>query len=86
MASAYAFDENLLVAEDRIIKCTKVFPKIVLSVYGEQHLQAPNVKDTTGLLATHEVRGWPEMLESVGCMHSSSKNCPATWHIQFIEH
>ena len=86
MASAYAFDENLLVAEDRIIKCTKVFPKIVLSVYGEQHLQAPNVEDTTGLLATCELRGWLEMLESVDCMHSSSKNFPATRHIQFIEH
>lgn len=62
-------DDTLRMAEDTIVKCTKLFPETMVKVYGEQYLRAPNAKDTTMLLAMHEAKGCPRMLGSADCMH-----------------
>lgn len=74
---AYSWDAALQMAKDTIIKCMKVFAKIVVHVYGPWYLRAPNVEDTTRLLTMHEAKYWSGFLGSVDCMHRKWRDCPA---------
>jgi hypothetical protein len=53
---------------------------MVICLYGDRYLRAPNEQDTKRLLEMNEKRGWPGMLGSLDCMHWKWKNCPKAWH------
>jgi hypothetical protein len=53
---------------------------MVIHLYGDWYLRAPNEQDTKRLMEMNEKRGWPGMLGSLDCMHWTWKNCPKAWH------
>ena len=58
---AAPLDDYLQMAEDKIIKCTKMLAETIMKVYGEQYLRAPNVKDTARLLSMNAARRCPRI-------------------------
>ena len=42
--------------------------------------------DTERLLATSEARGWPDLVESLDCMHWKWENCPKALQGQYLGH
>ncbi|KAI5006218.1 hypothetical protein ZWY2020_033461 [Hordeum vulgare] len=73
-------DEYLRIGEDTTTESVRRFAKLVIRLYGEKYLRAPNEKDTKRLMEMNEKRGWPGMLGSLDCMHWRWKNCPKAWH------
>jgi hypothetical protein len=69
-------DEYLRIGEDTTIKSVRMFAKVMIRVFGQTYLWAPNEEDTIKLMAMNEKRGWPGMLGSIDCMHWKWKNCP----------
>jgi len=76
-------DEYLRISKDTTIKSVRVFPKIIIRVFGPEYLRAPNEDDVKKLMAMNEARGWPGMLGSIDCMHWRWKNCPVAWAGQY---
>jgi hypothetical protein len=73
-------DEYLRIGQDTTTESVRRFAKLVIRLYGETYLRAPNEEDTKRLMETNEKRGWPGMLGSLDCMHWTWKNCPKAWH------
>ncbi|KAK1648358.1 hypothetical protein QYE76_066163 [Lolium multiflorum] len=73
-------DEYLRIGVQTTTDCVRMFAKMVIKLYGEQYLRAPNEDDTKRLMEINEKRGWPGMLGSLDCMHWTWKNCPKAWH------
>ena len=49
-------DDTSQMVEDTISKCTRLIIEIMVTVYGEPYVRAPNAKDTAKLLATQEAK------------------------------
>ena len=73
-------DEYLRIGAQTTTDCVRMFVKMVIKLYGETYLRAPNEQDTKRLMEINEKRGWPGMLGSLDCMHWTWKNCPKAWH------
>ena len=73
-------DEYLRIGQDTTTESVCRFAKLVIRLYGEKYLRAPNEEDTKRLMEMNEKRGWPGMLGSLDCMHWTWKNCPKAWH------
>ncbi|CAN6334326.1 unnamed protein product [Urochloa humidicola] len=67
--SADFLDDVVRMGESTIIESLKRFVKAVVGIFSEEYLKAPNVQDTTRLLAINKERGFPGMLGSIDCMH-----------------
>ena len=76
-------DEYLRIGQDTTMESVRRFAKLVIRLYGEQYLRAPNEEDTKRLMEMNEKRGWPGMLGSLDCMHWRWKNCPKACHGMF---
>ncbi|KAF8369785.1 hypothetical protein HHK36_032193 [Tetracentron sinense] len=73
-----AMDDYVRIDESTSIKSLRRFVRTVVEVFGEEYLRSPNHNDISRvLLAQGEARGFPEMLESINCMHWKWKNYPA---------
>nr|XP_051230476.1 uncharacterized protein LOC127348507 [Lolium perenne] len=73
-------DEYLRIGVQTTTDCVRMFAKMVIKLYGEKYLRAPNEDDTKRLMEINEKRGWPGMLGSLDCMHWTWKNYPKAWH------
>jgi hypothetical protein len=62
-------DEYLRIGQDTTTESVRRFAKMVIRLYGETYLRAPNEEDTKRLMEMNEKRGWPGMLGSLDCMH-----------------
>jgi hypothetical protein len=72
-------DEYLRIGVQTTTDCVRMFAKMVIKLYGETYLRAPNEDDTKRLMEINEKRGWPGMLGSLDCMHWTWKNYPKAW-------
>ncbi|KAK1642069.1 hypothetical protein QYE76_059874 [Lolium multiflorum] len=68
--------EYLRIGQDTTTESISSFVKLVIRLYGDVYLRAPNEQDTKRLMEMNEKRGWPRMLGSLDCMHWTWKNCP----------
>ena len=73
-------DEYLRIGQQTTTEAVRRFAKLVIRLYGDVYLRAPNEEDTKRLMEMNEKRGWPGMLGSLDCMHWTWKNCPKSWH------
>ncbi|XP_042412896.1 uncharacterized protein LOC122001970 [Zingiber officinale] len=79
-APADHYDEYLRIAETTATHCLFNFCRCVIEVFGAQYLRRPNAADIQHLLEMHEQRhGFPDMLDSLDCMHWQWKICPVAW-------
>jgi hypothetical protein len=62
-------DEYLRMSESTCLKSMYKFCRAVIAVFGIVYLREPIVEDTARLLSINEERGFPEMIESINCMH-----------------
>ena len=85
-ASADFLDDYVRMGESTIIECLKHFVKVVIEVFSEQYLRAPNAKDIARLMAINHARGWPGMLGSIDCMHWKWDKCPTAWRGAYTGH
>jgi hypothetical protein len=73
-------DEYIRIGQDTTMESVRRFSKMVMWLYGDWHLWAPNKQDTKRLMEMNEKRGWSGMLDSLECMHWTWKNCLKAWH------
>jgi hypothetical protein len=73
-------DEYLRIGQDTTTESVRKFAKMVIRLYGDWYLRAPNEDDTKILMNMNEKRGWLGMLGSLDCMHWTWKNCPKAWY------
>ena len=69
-------NEYLRIGGQTTTDSVRMFAKMVIKLYGEKYLRAPDEEDTKRLMEMNEKRGWPGMLGSLDCMHWTWKNCP----------
>jgi hypothetical protein len=62
-------DEYLRIGQDTNTKSVHRFAKMVIRLYDDWYLRAPNEQDTKRLMEMNEKRGWSGMLDSLECMH-----------------
>ena len=62
-------DEYLRIGRDTTTESVRRFAKMIIRLYGEEYLRAPNEDDIKRLMEMNERRGWPRMLGSLECMH-----------------
>jgi hypothetical protein len=62
-------DEYVRIGESTSIECLSRFVRVVCEVFGQRYLRPPNEDDTARLLNIAEQREFPEMLNSIDCMH-----------------
>ncbi|KAI5320786.1 hypothetical protein L3X38_040494 [Prunus dulcis] len=51
----------------------------VETLYTRDYLRRPKPRDLQRLLQKAESRGFPDMIDSIDCMHWQWKNCPTAW-------
>jgi hypothetical protein len=69
-------DEYVRISESTCIDSMYIFCRAIISIFGEEYLQEPNLDDTQQLLFINEKRGFSGMLGSIDCMYWEWKNCP----------
>ncbi|XP_071681836.1 uncharacterized protein [Lolium perenne] len=62
-------DEYLRIGVQITTDCVHMFAKMVIKLYGETYLRAPDEQDTKRLVEINEKRGCPGMLGRLDCMH-----------------
>jgi hypothetical protein len=62
-------DEYVRIGESTLIECLSRFVRVVCEVFGQRYLRPPNEDDTARLLNIAEQCEFPEMLDSIDCMH-----------------
>ena len=81
--AADATDEYLRLGESTALSCLTNFTESVIQLFGEEYLRRPTTEDLQRLLDIGEIRGFPEMVGSIDCMHWEWKNCPTAWKGQY---
>ena len=79
-------DEYVRIGESTTIESLKKFVEAIVDIYSIEYLRSPNSNDIARLLRLGEMRGFPEMLGSINCMHWKWKNCPSGWKGQYTSH
>ncbi|XP_059649957.1 uncharacterized protein LOC132295673 [Cornus florida] len=74
------YDEYIKVDENAAIKCLKAFCNAIIVVYAEEYMCPPNEADIAWLLQEEGQRGFPDMLDSIDCIHWKWKNCLMEWY------
>ena len=67
--AANLIDEYLQIEETTVIESLRAFVKVIVKVFGDWYLRAPNEADICRLLSIREQRGYPGMLGSIDSMH-----------------
>jgi hypothetical protein len=62
-------DEYLRIGQDTTMESVRRFAKLVIRLYCDVYLRAPNEEDTKRLMEMNEKRGWLGMPCSLDCMH-----------------
>jgi hypothetical protein len=62
-------DEYVRIGESTSIECLSRFVRVVCEVFDQRYLRPPNEDDTARLLNIAKQREFPEMLDSIDCMH-----------------
>jgi hypothetical protein len=62
-------DEGLRMGESTVLKTVKEFITTVIKVFGDEFLRPPSESDLHNILSVNEARGFPDMIESIDCMH-----------------
>uniref|UniRef100_A0A0D3ACX6 DDE Tnp4 domain-containing protein n=1 Tax=Brassica oleracea var. oleracea TaxID=109376 RepID=A0A0D3ACX6_BRAOL len=78
-----AVDEYLRLGETTAPLCLEHFVEGIINLFGDEYLRRPTPEDLQRLLDIGEIRGFPEMIGSIDCMHWKWKNCPTTWKCQY---
>ena len=55
----------------------------IIQLYEQMHRRAPTEDYMQRILHITEMRGFPEMIGSIDCMHWEWKNCPKAWEEQY---
>ena len=71
--SADLVDDHLAMGESQAIMCVKRFSIRIVQIFGKEYLRALNTADTARLLEFNAARGFPGMIGSIDCMHSTWK-------------
>jgi hypothetical protein len=86
MVSADFLDDYVRLGESTIIESLKHFVKVVVDIFGDEYLRAPNARDTGRLMTMNNARGFPRMLDSIDCMHWRWDKCPTAWRGAYTGH
>ncbi|XP_024010444.1 uncharacterized protein LOC112085461 [Eutrema salsugineum] len=81
--AADAVDEYLRLGESTAILCLENFTDGIIQLFGDEYLRRPTPEDLQRLLHIGEMRGFPGMIGSIGCMHWELRNCPTAWKGQY---
>ncbi|GKC45403.1 ALP1-like protein isoform X1 [Tanacetum coccineum] len=80
-----AFDEYLQMSERTARDCLTNFNKCIISLYMAEYLRKPTLEDVENIYNKHlTTHGFPGMFGSIDCMHWEWKNCPVSWHRQYV--
>jgi hypothetical protein len=69
-------DDYVRMGDNTIIECLTHFVEVVVNVFGEEYLKAPNTQDIDKLMVINSAREFSGMYRSVDCMHSKWDKCP----------
>ncbi|XP_028949305.2 uncharacterized protein [Malus domestica] len=75
-ASADQVDEIAMMGKTTVLEFLMRFCSAIEAFYTNEYLQKPMPKDMRRLLRKGEMRGFPDMIRSIGYMHWTWKNCP----------
>uniref|UniRef100_A0A0D3E638 Nuclease HARBI1 n=1 Tax=Brassica oleracea var. oleracea TaxID=109376 RepID=A0A0D3E638_BRAOL len=78
-----AVDEYLRLGATTARLCVENFVDAIINVFGDEYLRRPTPADLQRLLHIGELREFPGMIGSIGCMHWEWKNCPTAWKGQY---
>jgi hypothetical protein len=84
--SADFLNDYISLGESTIIESLKHFVKVVVDIFGDEYLRAPNAQDTVRLMSMNSARGFPGMLGSIDCMHWKWDKCPTAWRWAYTGH
>ncbi|XP_057440230.1 uncharacterized protein LOC130732137 [Lotus japonicus] len=62
--------------------CLRRFCKGIIRLYEQEYMRAPTQEDLQRIVQVSEMRGFPDMIGSIDCMHWEWKNCPKAWEGQ----
>jgi hypothetical protein len=68
-------DEGLRMGESTILKTDKEFASTIIEVFGDEFLRPPSESELQHILSMNEARGFPDMIESIDCMHWQCAKC-----------
>nr|GEY32158.1 hypothetical protein [Tanacetum cinerariifolium] len=78
-STADAFDEYFQMSEHTARDALFLFNMCIIELYMPEYLRKPTSEDVVNIQQKHNnVHGFPEMLESIDCMHWEWKNCPVS--------
>ncbi|XP_033143429.1 uncharacterized protein LOC103841100 [Brassica rapa] len=77
--SGDTYDEYLRLGDSTARLCLANFTDAIIQLFGEEYLRSSTAEDLQRLLDVGDVRGFPEMIGSIDCMHWEWKNCPTAW-------
>jgi len=83
--STDACDEYVQMVEIIAIESLKRFVQAIRKLYEKQYLRKPTREDLITQMKVNQKMGWPGMFGSLDCIRLDWKNCPTTWHVQFID-
>jgi hypothetical protein len=72
-------DEYMCISESTTTDRTFKFCRVTMEKFGAHYLRLPNEVETDGITTQNATREFPEMLESINCMHQSLNNFPFVW-------
>jgi hypothetical protein len=58
-------DEYLSIGEDSTMESVRRFSKVMIRIYGQAFLRAPDEQDTVRLMTQNEARNWSGRLGSI---------------------
>ncbi|KAM1643280.1 hypothetical protein ACFX2K_013107 [Malus domestica] len=72
-------DEITRMGKTTVMESLMRFCSAIEAFYTNEYLRKPMPKDMRRLLRKGEMRGFPDMIRSIDCMHWTWKNCPSAW-------
>ncbi|XP_068304281.1 uncharacterized protein, partial [Pyrus communis] len=78
-ASADQVDEIARMGKTTVLESLMRFCSAIEALYTNEYLRQPMTRDMQRLLRKGEMRGFPDMIGSIDCMHWTWKNCLSAW-------